>query len=223
MAEEPQFHITVVTQKRRERSDSGRSGGRSGARERGAVERDHAEKREAGPVRDAAKAAGQGSEASAAQAGNTGAETRTAEASANRRDTSRAGTASPADSGGSGRSGDGRRGSHRRRYMDYGTVNLGRMNGLPEEEPDFTADPNGPTPTQGELQRQFYKKYDAILNRRYFNRNRTKLTRAVVIVLIVALIFVLGMFAVSAFRGNTDDTLARPEISTVPIETLDLG
>ena len=228
MSEEPQFHITVVTQKRRERPDSGRSGsrGRHGAdaREHGhAGERSHAEMRESGSGRNAGSASVQGAEATSTPEGHIGAEMKSAEASADRREPVRAENASPAGSGGSGRSGDGRRGSHRRRYMDYGTVDLGRMDDEHEAERDFTADPNGPTPTQGELQRQFYRKYDAILNRRYFNRNRTKLIRAVVIALIAALIVVLALFALSSISGSDAETLEQPGISTVPVETIDLG
>ena len=102
-------------------------------------------------------------------------------------------------------------------------MDLGSLRDSIEEERDFTDDPDGPTPTQGELQQQFYKKYDAILNRRYFNRNKNKVTRVVVIAIIVALLFVISLFALTSLAGDEAETLEAPEISTIPVETIDLG
>lgn len=210
MAEEPQFHITVVTQQRRQRSDNAHSS------RRGARGRSDAQK----PVQaDAPKDhQGEAPKDAQAQTGTAAAPaTREAPAAADR-------SASSGSHGHHGSHGHSRSGSHRRHYKDYGTVSLGSMSGGPEDEVrDFTADPNGPTPTQGELQRQFYNKYNAILNRRYFTRNRNKVTRIILIALLVAVIFIVSIFGISAIRGNVAETLERPEVETVPVGTLDLG
>lgn len=244
MADEPQFHMTVVTQKRRKvdreellRGDrkAGASGDGTQAGAQGAAK---ASAGEASGVLaaegQAAEAARDGSRESAAVlndgAGAVGEAARAAstEAAAGQA-ASQQGKAGRAEGAGAGQSGSAsggsgsRQRSSRRRYKDYGTVDLGSLRDSIEEERDFTDDPNGPTPTQGELQRQFYRKYDAILNRRYFNRNKNKVTRIVVIALIVALVVVIALFTLSSIAGGEAETLEPPEVSTIPMETIDLG
>lgn len=113
--------------------------------------------------------------------------------------------------------------SHHRRYLDYGTVDLGSLDEA--RAPEQEAPPESPAaaPTHGELQQEFLNKYDAVLNRRYFTRDKGKAGRIIVICLLVALIFVIGLFAISSLTGNVAETLEAPEISTLPVETLDLG
>ena len=236
MAEEPQFHLTVVTQKRRrvERSESsrGRDPRRSDAPESSRSETRGTQNVSAGE--GSAAAPGAARTVSAAETSGAPLEgmdrkgTAVADKTENVTAQTRANRIGKADPAGSGsaaptRSGSRHRGSHQRRYLDYGTVDLGSLGDAAEEERDFTDDPNGPTPSQGELQRQFYRKYDAILNRRYLTRNRTNVTRIVIVTLLVALIVVIGLFAISSFTGNDAETLERPEISTIPVETIDLG
>ena len=188
MAEEPQFHITVVTQQRRPRSDD--SSHHSGHGQSGAPKPAQAQT-------ETPKDALRSSRPASGQTGTGGA---------------------PAH----GHSYDKSSHSHRRHYKDYGTVNLGAMDGGAEEA-DFTTDPDGPTPSQGELQKQFYNKYNDILSRRYFNRNRNKVTRIILIALLVGLIFIVSVIGIGAIHGSVAETLERPEVSTVPVGTLDLG
>ena len=187
MAEESQFHITVVTQKRRHRPEGEHSSDHNAARQAQS------------PAPNQAKAA----PASAAE--------------------QKQAASSSGHAAHTGSSGKGSHHHHRRHYQDYGTVDLGTLGEMQEESRDFTADPNGPTPTQGELQRQFYNKYNDILSRRYFTRNRNKVTRYVIIALLVALIFLISFFGINAIHGSVAETLERPEVSTIPVGTLDLG
>ncbi len=192
MSEEPQFHITVVTQQRRKQEDAKSS---PGAARRHSADRSGQSRSEAAKTAPAQEQLPSGEH------------------------TARTGSHSRSHS----HSGSRGSGSHRRHYKDYGTLELGSLNGGETEEPDFTADPNGPTPTQGELQRQFYNKYNAILNRRYFTRNKGKVTRVILIAVLVGVIFLVSIIGISAIRGNVAETLERPEVSTIPVETLDLG
>lgn len=222
MPEEPQFHITVVTQKRRhaERSqssshsrESGRSASketpRAEARESSAASRDEALLI---PEEIQARA-----EADAAAVSADTAETRSAEGGG----AAQTGSASPSGDR-SVRSHGRHKSSHRRHYLDYGTVNLGTLHDSSDEEPDYTPEPESPVPTQGELQHQFYEKYDTVLNRRYQTRNKTKVTRIILISLLAALVLVASFFAISSFTGEPTP-LEEPVVSTIPVETLDLG
>lgn len=203
MAEEPQFHITVVTQQRRRSGGSPVSPGDAhGQSDAPKTPQSQAETPK--PERARAEASKSSTQASHPAAEQTG------QADAHHH----AHSHTHSHTGG---------GSRRRHYRDYGTVNLGPLNGDAEEEADFTADPDGPTPSQGELQKQFYKKYNDILNRRYFTRNRNKVTRIILIALLVGLIFVVSVIGIGAIHGSVAETLERPEVSTVPVGTLDLG
>lgn len=124
-----------------------------------------------------------------------------------------------------GSGGDGsRHGSgsgHRRTYQDYGTLTLGCMDGAQEEAPE--AEAAAEAPSQGQLQKEFYNKYDAALSRRYHTRNKFKVNRILIIVLLAGLVLILSLVGLGNLTGQTAETLARPPVETLPVETLDLG
>ena len=220
MPEEPQFHITVVTQKRRhaEHAQSSHSGesGQSAAKEQ-----PRAEARESSAAsRDEALHIPEESPAWAEAAAAVSADT-AAPRGAEGSDAAQTRSANPSGDG-FPRSHGRQKSSHRRHYLDYGTVNLGTLQDSPDKEPELTPEPDSSVLTQGELQHQFYEKYDTVLNRRYQTRNRTKVARIILISLLAALVLVVSFFALSSFTGDPTP-LEKPVVSTIPVETLDLG
>ena len=221
MPEEPQFHITVVTQKRRhaEHAQSSHSGesGQSAAKEQPRADAQVNSAASRGEALHIPEESPAQAEAAAAAVSADSAAPRGAEES----DAAQTRSANPSGDG-SARSHGRQKSSHRRHYLDYGTVNLGTLQDSPDKEPELTPEPDSSVLTQGELQHQFYEKYDTVLNRRYQTRNRTKVARIILISLLAALVLVVSFFALSSF---TDDPtpLEKPVVSTIPVETLDLG
>ena len=221
MPEEPQFHITLVTQKRRysEHAQSSHSGesGQSAAKEQPRADAQVNSAASRGEALHIPEESPAQAEAAAAAVSADSAAPRGAEES----DAAQTRSANPSGNG-SPRSRGRQKSSHRRHYLDYGTVNLGTLQDSPDKEPELTPEPDSSVLTQGELQHQFYEKYDTVLNRRYQTRNRTKVTRIILISLLAALVLVVSFFALSSF---TDDPtpLEKPVVSTIPVETLDLG
>ena len=116
--------------------------------------------------------------------------------------------------------------THNRHYQDYGTVELGALrdgdSGV--EEPIRDCTPAAPlAPTKGQLQREFYDKYDTLFRRRYENRNRGKVMRIVIIAILSGLIAIAGLILIFNLKGQADEPLKAPEVETVPVVTLDLG
>ncbi len=111
---------------------------------------------------------------------------------------------------------------HRRRsYNDFGTLDLGS---LEDQKPEAkTAAAPASAPTNGQLQKEFLDKYNTVLNRRYHIRNRKKTVRILAIIALILAVFLLSMFGIGALRGQTSETLIKPELETLPVETLDLG
>lgn len=117
--------------------------------------------------------------------------------------------------------GEERRSSRHRHYQDFGTVNLGSMDGQHGENAASRPAPEGPS--RGERQQEFFNKYDAALQRRYSTRNRGKLIRILMISLLSALIVILSLLLLTGLRDSAEETLAKPELETIPVASLDLG
>ena len=111
--------------------------------------------------------------------------------------------------------------AHRRHYNDFGTVDLGSLEEPLPTAPFATDDPAAPS--QGQLQKEFYDKYDTVLTRRYQTRNRKKTNRILVIVGLLLVILVLSLFGIGALQEQTAETLSKPDVETIPVVTLDLG
>ena len=73
------------------------------------------------------------------------------------------------------------------------------------------------------IQKEFYNKYDAVLSRRYHTRNKSKVNRILIIVLLAGLVLILSLVGLGNLTGQTAETLARPPVETLPVETLNLG
>lgn len=199
MPEEKQFHMTVVTQKRVPRSGAEQSDA-SGRRHRSSKEHEH-------------RSAEEHEHRSAEEH-----EQRSAEAAQPDRE-------APAEGSRSGHSSGRERGRSHRRYRDYGTVELGSLDDRsPEREAAQQASESEPAaPSKGQLQREFYDKYDAALRRRYTTRNRGKVARIAVIALLAALIIIASLIWVGNLREQTAETLEKPDLETIPVVTMDLG
>lgn len=112
-------------------------------------------------------------------------------------------------------------GSRRRHYQDYGTVDLGNLNGpRPKTEPERSVPAE---PSKGAVQREFYDRYDAVLSRRYAKRSRSAVVRILAIALLMALIVVVSWIGISVLGEETGETLARPDVETIAVEPIDLG
>ena len=112
---------------------------------------------------------------------------------------------------------------HRRHYKDYGTLDLGVIE-TPAHSDSRGSDPtSAPEPSKGQLQKEFYNRYDSALSRRYSTRNKNKVTRWIIIALLVGLILVVGLIAVSTIQNQIGDTITPPNVETIPVHTLDLG
>ena len=122
------------------------------------------------------------------------------------------------------KSSPGREAHDHRHYRDFGTVNLGTMDGAsraasaPDSEPK-----KEDAPGRGQLQREFYDKYDTVLRRRYTTRSRAKATRFLMIALLFALALLISILWVSNLREQTVETIPRPAVETIPVGDLDLG
>lgn len=116
--------------------------------------------------------------------------------------------------------GEERHRSHHRHYQDFGMVNLGPMDSLHDEK---AAGLESAGQTRGERQQEFFNKYDAALQRRYSARNRGKLIRILMISLLSALIVILSLLLLTGLRDSAEETLAKPELETIPVASLDLG
>lgn len=110
---------------------------------------------------------------------------------------------------------------HRRHYKDYGTLDLGRLDAPRPAEPVPDHVPYV-EPSKGQVQREFYDKYNSTLNRRFFYRNKNKVTRWIIVALLVGLILVVGMIAMSSITGQISETIAPPSVETIPFEEPDL-
>lgn len=115
--------------------------------------------------------------------------------------------------------------THHRHYQDYGTVELGALRDSDSgvEEPIRDCTPAAPlAPTKGQLQREFYDKYDTLFRRRYENRNRGKVMRIVIIAILSGLIAIAGLILIINLKGKADEPLKAPEVETVSVVSLDL-
>ena len=132
-------------------------------------------------------------------------------------------------SGGSRHSGQGSSGGsrhagqsgHRHHYHDYGTVDLGSL----EAPRDTPAAPgaDAPEPSQGQLQREFYDKYDTVLNRRYRTRDRGKTARIILLALLIAMVVLAALTVIIGLRNQLQEPITAPSVETLPVQTLDLG
>ena len=132
-------------------------------------------------------------------------------------------------SGGSRHSGHGSSGGsrhadqsgHRHRYHDYGTVDLGSL----EAPRDTPAAPgaDAPEPSQGQLQREFYDKYDTVLNRRYRTRDGGKTARIIMLALLIAVLVLAALTVIIGLRNQLQEPITAPSVETLPVQTLDLG
>lgn len=105
---------------------------------------------------------------------------------------------------------------HRRHYKDYGTLDLGRLDQprAKEAAPDHVPYVE---PSKGQIQREFYNKYNSTLNRRFFYRNKNKVTRWIIVALLVGLILVVSMISLSSLTGQVGETIAAPTLETIPV------
>ena len=62
-----------------------------------------------------------------------------------------------------------------------------------------------------------------MLNRRYHTRNKSKVNRILLIILLAGLVLILSLVGVGNLTGQTAETLAKPPVETLPVQTLDLG
>lgn len=110
---------------------------------------------------------------------------------------------------------------HRHRYHDYGTVDLGSL----EAPRDTPAAPgaDAPEPSQGQLQREFYDKYDTVLNRRYRTRDRGKTARIIMLALLIAVLVLAALTVIIGLRNQLQEPITAPSVETLPVQTLDLG
>ncbi len=117
----------------------------------------------------------------------------------------------------------GHREEHRshRHYRDYGTVDLGSLEGAPSRHAE--AEPVPAAPTKGAVQREFYDKYDRVLSRRYVGHGQGFTVRIIVIALLAAAIVLAGWIGVSLLGSGTGETLPKPVKETLPMATIDLG
>ena len=133
---------------------------------------------------------------------------------------------SPADGSRSGG-----HGSHRRHYVDYGSVSLGSMDGTPAPASETEGPALAPEETErpavgnhyGADQRAFFNKYDALLKRRYATRNKggvAKLLLFCFVLVVFVLVTVLTVKKLAGSRGNKTETM---EIETMAVEQIDLG
>jgi hypothetical protein len=203
MPEEPQFHMTVVTQKRRRRPD---------------------------PVAEALEQARNSAAARESSDGGRSGDDR-GEYTGERHHQHGEHHSEHHHSGGdrsgehhhsehrSEHHGEHHHSEHRRRYQDFGSVNLGSMeDGRPavvEELPEAA-------PSKGQIQREFYDKYDSVLNRRYATRNKAKANRVLIIVLVVAFVLIVSLIGIGSI-GQDAETLEKPQMETNPVVSLDLG
>ena len=211
MPEEPQFHMTLVTQKRVRRDDPSLGANVSGAKSL-QTEAHHAHSDDAHRHSDSAQHHSDGA--------------RHSDDAHRHSDSAQHHSDGTRHSDGAHHSDGARRHStgsseHRRHYKDYGTVDLGS---LTDDRPVRRDPVSAPAaPTRGENQREFYNRYDAVLSRRYSTRNKTKTARIAMIFLLIALVIVASFVLLKGMAEQTADTLPKPQIETIPVASLDLG
>ena len=192
--EEPQFHITVVSQRRRTHAP-------------GQSHRDAAQgqsRPETGPSHGEAASRGDPAREYSDQTFSEAAGSRGAPDASSR---SGSGASSRRSSGSSSR--------HRHHaYRDYGTVDLGPLPDSREPGSVRASEPALPEePSHGQLQWEFLDKYAPALNRKYKNREKSKLFRLLLIV--VSLLLAGLIFSYLLYRQANPEELA--EIETVEV------
>lgn len=198
MAEDTQFHMTVVTQKR-VRREEGSQHPAAGGNSRPSASDEGARHSSEGAHHssEGARHSQEGSHHSSAGAYHS-------------RESARA-DRSRADS------------RHRRHYQDFGTVDLGNLNDERPAREASARDFGSGAPSRGELQRDFFDRYDTALSRRYNTRNKGKVARIVFVSLLIALVILVSMILLANFKEQGTDALAKPQVETIPVVTLNLG
>ena len=199
MDENEQLHMTVVVQKRR-RLDEEASAAPEAARQAG----DPASHPRAHSSSGGSHHSGQGSSGSSHHSGHGS-----------------SGSSRHSGHGSSGGSRHADQSGHRHRYHDYGTVDLGSL----EAPRDTPAAPgaDAPEPSQGQLQREFYDKYDTVLNRRYRTRDGGKTARIIMLALLTAVLVLAALTVIIGLRNQLQEPITAPSVETLPVQTLDLG
>ena len=199
MDENEQLHMTVVVQKRR-RLDEEASAAPEAARQAG----DPASHPRAHSSSGGSHHSGQGSSGSSHHSGHGS-----------------SGSSRHSGHGSSGGSRHADQSGHRHRYHDYGTVDLGSL----EAPRDTPAAPgaDAPEPSQGQLQREFYDKYDTVLNRRYRTRDGGKTARIIMLALLIAVLVLAALTVIIGLRNQLQEPITAPSVETLPVQTLDLG
>ena len=199
MDENEQLHMTVVVQKRRRRDEEA-SAAPEAARQAG----DPASHPRAHSSSGGSHHSGQGSSGSSHHSGHGS-----------------SGSSRHSGHGSSGGSRHADQSGHRHRYHDYGTVDLGSL----EAPRDTPAAPgaDAPEPSQGQLQREFYDKYDTVLNRRYRTRDRGKTARIILLALLIAVAVLAALTVIIGLRNQLQEPITAPSVETLPVQTLDLG
>ena len=82
---------------------------------------------------------------------------------------------------------------------------------------------DAPEPSQGQLQREFYDKYDTVLNRRYRTRDRGKAARIIMLALLIAMVVLAALTVIIGLRNQFQEPITAPSVETLPVQTLDLG
>ncbi len=114
-------------------------------------------------------------------------------------------------------------GAHRRvrHYNDFGTVELGTLEG-PHEAAE-AREGSASEPSRGQLQREFYHKYDSVLNRHFETRDKKKTPKLLIIAVLLVLILLLSLVGIGSLNAQVGESLERPQVETIPVVTLDLG
>lgn len=106
-------------------------------------------------------------------------------------------------------------GSHRH-YNDFGTELLGSID---EARIPKQADAAAEAPSKGELQREFYDKYETALQRRYSTRDKGRVPRILMVAALMALIALLLSFGLGSLNRQSGAALPKPEMETIPVVT----
>lgn len=115
----------------------------------------------------------------------------------------------------------GRSGAHRRHYADYGTLNLGTIEDPPADKTERAQIPA--SASYGENQRAFFDKYDAVLKRNYATRNRSKVTKILMVAAIALVLLTVLIVLYIKNENEKEEQIAEPIVETVPVVTMDLG
>ncbi len=130
---------------------------------------------------------------------------------------------SAADGGRVGQSAShgGRSGAHRRHYADYGTLNLGTIEDPPADKTERVQIPA--SASYGENQRAFFDKYDAVLKRNYATRNRSKVTKILMVAAIALIVFTAMIVTLIKNERDEEGKILEPVVETIPVVPMDLG